>query len=614
VIRYTITIVHPGKDSMAKASNKKSKIIPRSQISDKFRWDIDSLYEKDEQWQKDCLKIEELLSKLLALKPNFTREVDSFLKCLQLKDKISTLLQKIYTYAHMRKDEDNNNNIYQSFFYQASTLLVKAEESLSFIEPGILSLEQGKLKKWLQGNKQLKVYQHYLEDIYRKKEHILSPEEERIISRTGEMAQVFEYSFELLSYADLSFPKIRDKNGIITPITHSNFITLLRNKNREFRKKIFQGYYQTYQQHRNIYATLLAGSIKKDQFYSSIRKYKDSLEAALFKDNIPVKVYSNLLDLVHQNIHFLHKYMQLKCDYLDLDRLRMYDMYAPLIAETLTVDYPEAQNIILESLKPLGEVYLSIVKEGFRERWIDVYENEGKTSGAYSTGSYRSKPYILMNYQGTLEDVFTLTHELGHSVHSFLAHKDQPFIYSDISIFLAEIASTTNEVLLTYYLLSKLKNKREKIIILNHFLEQFRTTFFRQAMFAEFELLIHQAQEKGEALTADFLCQKYIDSNQFYYGENVIIDRAISMEWARIPHFFYHYYVYQYAIGFAVAIALTRKIIEDGSSVAARYLGFLKRGSSDYPISILKNTGIDPTSSGYLEDALSLFTGLLEQL
>lgn len=593
---------------------QQSKILPRNKIPPQYRWDIDSLYKKEEDWQEDCLKVEELLAKLPIVRPNFTQDANSLLIVLKLRDEISELLQKIYTYAHMRKDENNNNSLYQSLFNKASALLAKVEESLSFIKPGVLSLKYCTLKKWIRENSQIKVYQHYLEDICRRKDHVLSGDSEQIIARSGEFAQVFEYVFELLSYADLRFPKFKDEKGENITLSHGNFTTLLRRKNRRFRQKVYQKYFKEYRQHSNTYAALLAGNIKKDHFYSSVRNYKDCLTSALFKDNIPVKVYGNLIDTVHQNIGLLHEYISLKCDYLHLDKLAMYDMYVPLIEENLTFSYPRAQTVLLESLKPLGENYLAIVQKGLEERWVDVYENQGKTSGAYSTGSYRSKPFILMNYQDTMEDVYTLAHEFGHSVHSYLAHEAQPFIYSDVSIFLAEIASTTNEVLLTSYLLENMKDESEKIISVNHFLEQFRTTFFRQVMFAEFELLLHQAQANGVALTADFLCQKYAELNRFYYGENVIIDREISMEWARIPHFFYNYYVYQYATGFAVATALSRQIIQEGTAKVKKYLEFLKAGSSDYPFVLLKKIGIDPTVPNYLEEALSLFSELLQEL
>ena len=594
--------------------NRRHEIRERSKISPQYRWDIESLYKKEEDWQRDCGKIEEILAKISIVRPNFTQDADSLLIVLQLQDEVSELLQKIYTYAHMRKDENNSNSLSQSLFNKASALLVKTDESFAFLKPGILSLKHSTIKEWYRENSRLNTYRHYLENIYRNSAHVLSKEEERIIAQTGDMAQAFEYAFELLSYADLRFPQFKDKNGQSIPISHSNFTTLLRSKDRKFRQRIYRSYFKEYRQHSNTYAALLTGNIKKDQFYSSVRNYKNSLAVVLFKDNIPSKVYINLIDTVRQNIRLLHDYIRLKCNYLNLDKLAMYDMYVPLSEDTLTLCYPEAQTILIESLKPLGKNYLSVIRKGLQERWVDVYENQGKTSGAYSTGSYRSKPFILMNYQDTLEDVYALAHEFGHSVHSYLAHEAQPIIYSGTSIFLAEIASTTNEVLLTRYLLRHLKDKKEKIIILNHFLEQFRTTFFRQVMFAEFELLLHQAQANGEALTADFLCQKYAELNRFYYGENVIIDKEINMEWARIPHFFYHYYVYQYATGFAVAIALSRKIIEEGASVVEKYLDFLKAGSSDYPLTILKKIDIDPTASNYLEEALNQFNELMQEL
>lgn len=594
-------------------NKNKNKIMARNQVSVEYQWDVESLYKNDDEWKADCSKIYTLLDKLLLLKDSFTQKPSILLKCFKLKDSILELMQKIYVFAHMKKDEDNGNDLYQSFFYQASNIFVKIDKELSFIEPGILSLEENIIKSWLQEYNELEIYRHYLESIYRKKEHIFTPDIEKIIAQTGDMANIFEYSFELLSYADLRFPKIKDENNVLIPITHSSFTTLLRNNNRNIREKTYKNFYKVYENLSNIYATLLAGNLKKDHFYSSVRNYNDSLEAALFKNNIPKNVYTNLIEYTHKNINLLHKYMELKAEFMGLEKINMYDMYAPLVEGSLIINYHEAQNIVLESIKPLGETYLRIVKKAFEERWIDVYENKGKTSGAYSSGTYGSKPFILMNYQNTLDDVFTLAHELGHSVHSYLINETQPFIYSDVSIFLAEIASTTNEVLLTHYLLDKVETKKEKAAILLHFLEQYRTTFFRQTMFAEYEYLIHQAQERGEAITADFLKKKYTDLNHFYHGENVVLDKEIGMEWARIPHFYYNYYVYQYATGFAIATAISQEILEKKELAAKKYIDFLKSGSSDYPIPILKIVDIDPTSLDYLDNSLKLFARLLNQ-
>jgi len=590
------------------------KILLRKQIPVKFRWDIESLYSTINKWEHDYRKVEQLRKELIEYKDNFTQDIDSFLSCLKIRDELSELLQKIYTYAHMRKDEDNQNNDYQSNFYRASGLLVKIDEDMSFIEPGILSIDLKKLKEWVKDNSQLKIYEHYLENIYRKKEHILSPAEESIIAQTGEITMVPENSFDMLNHADIKFPSVRDREGRKIQLSHGNFITLLREKDRDFRKKVYQKYYHPYLYHRNTYASLLAGNLKKDRFYRKVRKYRSSLQAALFEDNIPVEIYENLINSVHKNIYLLQNYIKLKRDFLDIKSFYMYDMYVPLYEKVLTFDFPEAQNIIIEALKPLGEHYISVVREGFRERWVDVYENKGKTSGAYSTGSYQSKPFILMNFQGTIEDVYTLAHEMGHSMHSYFSHKSQPFVYSGYAIFLAEIASTTNEALLTNYLLEKARDKGEKLAILNHFLEQFRTTLFRQVMFAEFEKNIHEYDEKEGSITSDWLSRQYEQLNKDYYGQTAVIDKYISLEWARIPHFYYNYYVYQYATGFTAAIAFSQKILNNSSSTVEKYLNFLSKGSSGYPISILNEAGIDLSVDKNINESMTLFKNLLSQL
>ena len=610
--KYNRAILERMKEKIKK--KEKKRILKRNEIARIYCWDIDSLYISTEEWEKDCQKAEQLRNRFLQLKEKFTKDSQTFLQCLQLKDELSELIQKIFTYAHMRKDENNRDNLYQSIYYKASSLLVKIEDSMSFIQPAILSVDYNVLQRWMSETESLKLYKHYLDTIFRKKKHILSPEEERIIARAGEMAMVPENVFSMLSNADIKFPGIKDENGTTVPISHGNFITLLRNKNRKFRKKVFKKYYQPYKTYCNTFASLLAGNLKKDNFFSSIKKYNNSLEAALFEDNIPITVYENLLDTVHKNIGLLQKYTLLKKDFLELKDFYMYDIYVPVVDKEFQINYDQASEIVLKSLAPLGKPYQEVLKKGFEERWIDVYENKGKTSGAYSTGSYRSKPFILLNYQGTLEDIYTLAHELGHSIHSFYTNKTQPFIYSNYSIFLAEIASTTNEALLTYHLLDWAKNKKDKLVILNHFLEQFRTTFFRQAMFAEFEKLIHKHDEQGGSLTAEWCSRKYTELIRFYYGENVIIDKEISMEWARIPHFYYNYYVFQYATGFAAAIAFSRKILSGDNKAIKEYIQFLSRGSSDYPIDILKQAGIDMTNVSPLKEAMELFSELLIQL
>lgn len=599
---------------MKKKNKENNKILLRKNISQEYRWDVKSLYDSIDNWENDFLKAEKLRNELIKYKDSFLLDDKSFLQCLLLKDEVSKIMQNLLTYAHMRKDEDNQNEKYQSIYYRSTNLLTKIEDNIAFIQPGILSLKYKTLREWINKNNKLKLYKHYIEDIYRKKSHILRPNEEKIIAQAGEMAMVPENTYDLLSNADLRFPKVKDKEGNIITISQSNFISLLRNRDRQLRKKVYKKYYQPYKQHRNTFAALLGGNLKKDRFFSHTRKYRNSLEAALFEDNIPVSVYDNLLRIVHENIELLHNYIMIKKDYLNLKKLHMYDMYVPLTEKTVQIDYLDAQDIVIKSLSPMGNEYQSIVKKGFNEKWIDVYENRGKTSGAYSTGSYQSKPFILMNYHGTIEDVYTLSHELGHSLHSYYTNKRQPFIYSNYPIFLAEIASTTNEVLLTNYLLNKAASQNDKLIILNHFLEQFRTTLFRQTMFAEYEKILHEYEASSGSITAEWCSEKYSDLIRYYYGENVIIDDEIKLEWARIPHFYYNYYVYQYATGFAAAIAFSRMILADGNKATEKYLEFLSKGSSDYPIDILKKSGIDMTKVNPISEAIKLFSELLTQL
>lgn len=599
---------------MKKKNKENNKILLRKNISQEYRWDVKSLYDSIDNWENDFLKAEKLRNELIKHKDSFLLDDKSFLQCLLLKDEVSKIMQNLLTYAHMRKDEDNQNEKYQSIYYRSTNLLTKIEDNIAFIQPGILSLKYKTLREWINKNNKLKLYKHYIEDIYRKKSHILRPNEEKIIAQAGEMAMVPENTYDLLSNADLRFPKVKDKEGNIITISQSNFVSLLRNRDRQLRKKVYKKYYQPYKQHRNTFAALLGGNLKKDRFFSHTRKYRNSLEAALFEDNIPVSVYDNLLRIVHENIELLHNYIMIKKDYLNLKKLHMYDMYVPLTEKTVQIDYLDAQDIVIKSLSPMGNEYQSIVKKGFNEKWIDVYENRGKTSGAYSTGSYQSKPFILMNYHGTIEDVYTLSHELGHSLHSYYTNKRQPFIYSNYPVFLAEIASTTNEVLLTNYLLNKAASQNDKLIILNHFLEQFRTTLFRQTMFAEYEKILHEYEASSGSITAEWCSEKYSDLIRCYYGENVIIDDEIKLEWARIPHFYYNYYVYQYATGFAAAIAFSRMILADGNKATEKYLEFLSKGSSDYPIDILKKSGIDMTKVNPISEAIKLFSELLTQL
>ncbi len=560
----------------------------RNQIEEKFKWNLESMYENDEKWEEDFQIVKKLIEQIKQYKNRVGESGKTLLEVLELESKILRIVENVYTYAKMRKDEDTRNDKYQALTDRATSLMVEVEESTSFIVPEILLIDESILNDYFENVEGLKLYRHYIERIVRRKKHYLSPEEEAIIAQAGELANSPETIFGMLNNADMKFPTITDEKGNEITITHGNFIKLMESKDRRVRKDAFKGLYDTYNKYRNTFAVTLSSNIKKDIFYSKVRKYNSSLEAALDVNNIPVEVYDNLIKAVHDNLSSMYRYVKLRKKVLGLDELHMYDLYTPLVKDIdMEIPYEEGKKIVLEGLRPLGDEYIEIVEEGFNSRWIDVYENRGKRSGAYSWGTYDSYPFILLNYQNNLDSVFTLAHELGHSLHSYYSRENQPYIYGDYSIFVAEVASTVNEAILMEYMISKAKNKDEKLYLLNHYLEQFRGTVYRQTMFAEFEKMIHEEIENGRSLTADSLCRMYKELNRKYYGPDIVIDDEIAMEWARIPHFYYNFYVYQYATGFSAAIALSQKILKEGRESVDRYINFLKSGNSDYPINVL---------------------------
>ncbi|MTI65911.1 MAG: oligoendopeptidase F [Firmicutes bacterium] len=586
----------------------------RENIKEEYKWDLESLYQNETLWEEDFNKVKQLSKEIQKYKGNISESGKTLKKVLDLGFEISRIVENVYTYAKMRKDENNNKEKYQALADRASSLIVKVKESTSFIEPEILSIDEEKLKYYIESVDGLIMYKHFLNQIIRKKEHILTQSEEAIIAQVGELANGPEDIFTMLNNADIKFPVINNEKGEKIEITHGKFIPLMESKNRQVRKDAFKGMYDTYNKYKNTLASTLASSIKKDVFYSKVRKYKSSLEAALDENKIPTNVYDNLIEAVHDNLDAMHKYVKLRKEILGLEKLHMYDLYTPMVKDVdMKISYDEAKDTVIKALKPLGDDYIKKVKEGFNSRWIDVYENEGKTSGAYSSGTYDSKPFILLNYQDTLDNMFTLAHEMGHSIHSYYTKKNQPYVYGDYSIFLAEVASTANEAILMDYMLNNAKNKREKLYLLNHYLEQFRGTVYRQTMFAEFEKIIHEKVESGGSLTADGLCKIYKSLNEKYYGPDIVIDDEIAIEWARIPHFYYNYYVYQYATGFSAAVSLSQMILKDKDNVD-RYINFLKGGSHDYPINILKKAGVDMTTVKPVNNALKLFRNLVDEM
>lgn len=586
----------------------------RKDIEEKFKWDLSSLYENEELWEKDFKKSKAITEEIINYKGKLEMSAENLYKVLKLSDDLGSIIENLYTYAKMKLDENTTEGKYQSLSDRAESLSVEISAKTSFIVPEIMSMGEDEVHEYVNSNHELKLYDQFLNELLRQKAHTLSEKEESIIAQTGELSNSPENIFSMLNNADMVFPKIKNEDGEEIEITHGNFIPFMESKDRNVRKNAFKSLYRTYNSYRNTFATSLSSEVKKNVFYSRVRKYDSALESALDENNISTSVYENLIKVVNENVDLMHRYIDIRKKVLDLDEIHMYDLYTPMIKNVdMNIKYEDAKQMMLEGLKPLGDDYLDIVKTGLDSNWIDVYENKGKQSGAYSWGTYDSNPYILLNYHDTLDNVFTLAHEMGHSMHSYYTHENQPYVYGNYSIFLAEIASTTNESLLIDNLLKNTDDKQERLFLLNHYLEQFRGTIFRQTMFAEFERDIHIEVENGGSLTADRLSEMYRELNKKYYGESVVIDEEIDIEWARIPHFYYNFYVYQYATGFAAAVDFSEKILKD-ESIVEKYKTYLKSGSSDYPLEILKNAGIDMTTKKPVENAMKLFEELLNEM
>ena len=585
----------------------------RNEIDEKYKWRLEDIYENEEMWEEDFQKVKELLAEIAGFKGKINT-AENLHSVLMLNDRIGMSLGKIFSYARMRRDENNTNARYQSLTDRAMMLSIEAMSATSFIAPEILSIDEHKLKAMIDEKEELKIYGQYLENLMRFKPHVLSPEEEKILAETEILGESISDIFSMLNDADLRFPVVKDEDGSEVELTHGNFLSFMLSKDRSVRKAAFNGMYDTYKKYINTFASTMSGNVKKDIFYTNTRKFNSSLEASLFDDNVDVSVYNNLIDTIHKRLNVLHRYVGIKKRFLGLDEMHMYDLYVPLIQEyDRRFTYEEAVDLVLEGLKPLGDEYINLLKKGFSSRWIDVYENRGKTSGAYSWGAYGVHPYVLLNFQGRLNDVFTIAHEMGHSLHTYYSNEAQPYVYAGYKIILAEVASTCNEAVLMDYLLKNSTDRMEKLYLLNHFLEEFRTTVFRQVMFAEFEKITHEMAEKGEALTAEALSQKYYELNKLYYGDDMVVDEEISCEWARIPHFYRSFYVYKYATGFSAAIAISRMIMNEGKAAVDRYKKFLKSGSSDYPLNILKKAGVDLSVAKPIDDALDVFEKMLDE-
>lgn len=590
------------------------KIPVRSEADPKYTWALEDVYANNDVWKADLEKARALPAQLAAYKGHLGDSAQKLLEFLQLGDGISVLFDSLYGYAQRRSDEDTANSLYQGMTSQAMSAMVAVDAASSFETPELLAIPDDKLEQFYKDEPALETYRLALTRIRNKRAHILSDAEEKLLAAAGEMSQAPDSVYSVFADADLKFPSATDKDGNSHPVTHGTYIPLMHSADRVLRKSAFESLYSVYGQFRNTAAALLSAQVKQLKFYADARKYDSTLQASLDGNYVPTEVYTNLISAVHENMAPMYRYVDLRRKLLGVDELHMYDLYTPIVSDVdVDIPYEEAKQTVYDALACMGDDYRAILKEGFDNRWIDVYENVGKCSGAYSAG-LRKHPYVLLNYSGTLDSMFTLAHEMGHAIHSYLSNKHQPVAYSNYSIFVAEVASTCNEALLMQHLLKTTKDKKRRAYLINYFLEQFRTTLYRQTMFAEFELEINRRNERGESLTAESLNALYHELNHQYFGDDIVIDKEIDLEWARIPHFYYDYYVYQYATGYSAAIALSRRILKEGAPAVKDYIHFLSGGCSTDPISLLRGAGVDMASTTPIHEALQLFDELITEM
>ena len=590
------------------------RIPQRSDIPEKDKWAIEDIYATDEAWEQDLARAKEMPEKIASYKGLLSTDSAKLLEYLRADDDMTVLLESLINYAQRRNDEDTRDAKYQDMVSRLEMLFVDISGAAAFVTPEILSIDDDTMERFFREQPEMELYRLCIDRVRRKRAHILSEAEERIMALTGEMTGSPDNIFSMFNDADLKFPDATDKDGNKHQVTHGSYIPLMHSNDRELRKSAFESLYGVYENFRNTSAAVLASQVKCLTFRARARKYDSTLQAALDGNEVPVEVYKQLIEAVHENMHYMYKYVKLRKKLLGVDELHAYDLYAPIVSDIeVKIPFDQAKQEVYDSLAPMGEDYRAIFSQGITDRWIDVYENEGKRSGAYSAGA-RVHPYVLLNHKDTLDSEFTLAHEMGHAIHSYLSNKNQPVVYADYVIFVAEVASTCNESLLMQHLLRITSDKKRRAYLINYFLEQFRTTLYRQTMFAEFELMINEKAENGESLTADVLCELYRQLNILYYGEDIVIDHELDMEWARIPHFYYNYYVYQYATGFSAAIALSQRILKEGAPAVKDYIGFLSGGCSKDPISLLKGAGVDMTSTKPVTDALKLFGELIDEM
>lgn len=590
-----------------------TQILERKQVPAEHRWNLEDLFANQKAWEKEFQDVKNSLGKISAFQGKLS-DPATVKQCFQLEDEVSVKTERLYVYANMKHHEDTAEPTYQALSDKAKKISVEVGEALSFVSPEILSLSDEKLKQLVE-DPSLSFYKDTLEEMIRQKPHTLSKDQEALLAQAGNMAGAPSTIFGMLNNADLKFPKIKNEKGEEVELTHGSYIQFLESRNAEVRKNAFHAVYETYRNNKNTIGATLSANINKNIFYAKARHYPSVLESTLFGDNIKKEVYTNLISTIHDSLPQLQRYLKLRKKLLKVDELHMYDLFAPLVEEfKMDITYQQAKEEIKKSLAPLGENYLKILQDGFDNHWIDVYENKNKRNGAYSWGAYGTHPYVLLNHKDNLNSMFTLTHEMGHAIHSYLSDENQEYRYAQYTIFLAEVASTLNEALLMDYLLKRVTDPKEKLYLLTYYADQFRTTVFRQTMFAEFEMITHEKSENGDSLTPQEFSEIYYGLNKLYHGDAMVVDQDIEMEWARIPHFYNSFYVYKYATGFSAATSFAKQILDEGQPAVDRYLGFLKSGGSDYSLNILKKAGVDMSTPEPIKQAMSVFSSLLDQM
>lgn len=592
------------------------ELLKREQVAVEDTWAIEDIYATEDAFLQDTTKVEKMSEELKKFTESYLNESGAhLLEYYKELEKIFILLDNVLAYAQRNADVDTANTHYQALNGKAETLFYKLQELTASVESYIVAMDDAKINQFFREAPELENYRVSIEDLRRLKSHMLSSEMEGMLAASVDMGSAVDKVYSLLEGADFENPTVKNEKGELVKISHGRFVPMLESRDVRVRRDAFKAYYARYEQYKNTYASLYEGKAKSNFFYAKARKYGSSMEAAVNANNVPKEVYYNLIEAVNENMDYMHQYMKLRKKLLGVEELHMYDLYTPMVEqEESEITYPMAEKEIAEALQVLGEDYVSVLKEGFENRWIDKYENEGKRSGAYSAGNYTTHPFVLMNYQYNLDSEFTLAHEMGHALHSYYSAKNNNIFDSEYKIFVAEVASTCNEALLMDYLLKKTTDKKKKAYLINYFLEQFRTTLYRQTMFAEFELVTHEMVERGEALTADALKKVYYDLNVKYYGSDIVVDDEIAIEWARIPHFYYNFYVYQYATSFSASMAISKMILEEGKPAVERYLKFLSGGCTKSPIELLKDAGVDMTTKKPISDALKTFGELLKEM